>query len=102
MNFIDNLTIRGKLLLMVGVLLAVGVAIGAIQWQVSKANERLVAAQVERHGAFMLADELRQQVIGDAVTWVSNRNINTVRCINRATQPSPASRRRQSPRSKAG
>ncbi len=99
MFFIHKLALRQKLLLLVGVLMAVIVVLGATEWKRSQANDALVHAYQSRYASYMLADELRQSSddltrlvrtyvdTGDA-RW--EKQYNEVADIRAGKQPRPA------------
>ena len=60
MFFIHKLALRQKLLLLIGVLLAVVAVLGATQWKLNQANDAVARAYQSRYTSYQLADELRQ------------------------------------------
>ncbi len=75
MFFIHKLALRQKLLLLVGVLLAVVAVLGATQWRLNQANDAVARAYQNRYTSYLLADELRQS--SDDLTRLVRTYVNT-------------------------
>ncbi len=99
MQFIHNLGLRHKLMVLIGLLLlSIGV-LAVTQWKVNGANEAVAQAYQQRYTSYMLADELRQN--SDDLTRLVRTYVDTgdtrweqqyneVVAIRAGRQPRPA------------
>ena len=99
MRLLDNLRLRQKLTVLIGVLLALVAVTVFTQWALSRANHEISAAYQQRYDSYLLADELRQS--SDDLTRLARNFVVTgepmwraqydeVAAIRAGEQPRPA------------
>ncbi|MEO7107590.1 MAG: methyl-accepting chemotaxis protein [Rhodoferax sp.] len=59
MNFVHQLTLRKKFMLLIGLMLMTVIVLSFSQWGLSKANSDISAAHAQRYRSYQLADEFR-------------------------------------------
>lgn len=60
MQFLHNLSLRRKFIVLMGLLLLIIIVLVLSQWKVNQANDHVTDAYHARYDSYMLADELRQ------------------------------------------
>ncbi|MGP1667012.1 MAG: hypothetical protein ACTS5I_14090, partial [Rhodanobacter sp.] len=60
MNFINQLTLRMKFMLLIGLLLVTIGVLAFTQWGLNRATQSISQAHEQRYHAYQLADEFRQ------------------------------------------